>query len=148
MRLLFILLLVVLQPAYANDLKEASVIIEVSKEATEKCEFSRESVRGQIETIVRQNNIKVQPLANGPVFYVMLSASFISSDNSCYGHGYIQIFSDDPLKPKWSKKPVVGVYEHCLRTFSFTGRKGYEQQSSINNVLADLTRQCISKILK
>jgi hypothetical protein len=134
--------------AYGADLKESSVIVEVSKESEDKCGVSEKSIQSQVETVIRQNNIKVIPLLDGPVFYVMLSATPGPQGGSCYGHGYLQVFSSETLRPKWAKKPIPGIYEYCLRTFNFIGPKGYEQQTSINNAIADIARQCISKILK
>jgi uncharacterized protein (UPF0210 family) len=133
----------------ASDLKEVTLVVELGKDATQKCQLSSDSVRAQIEAVIRQNNLKIiKPFSEVPVFYVQLTATPITIGGSCYGHAYVQVFSEIDAKPKWSKTRLTGVFEHCLKTFSFTGRGDYEMQTTVNNALADLTRQCVSKMIK
>ena len=132
----------------AQEFKEARVHIDISKESIEKCQLSNASFTAQLETALRSNGIKVSKIANGPTFYFFLSSGEYGS-HSCQGHGYLQVYSfTNAVDLSWTNKRASGLFEHCLKTFSFYGGRGFEQQEKINSVLSDLTRQCVSSMFK
>jgi hypothetical protein len=132
----------------AQEFKEARVRTEITKESQEICKLSESSFTAQIETSLRSNGIKVTKIANGPTFYVNLSATEYGLD-SCRGHGYLQVFNYvDEIKLPWSKNKISGIFEHCIKTFSFIGQKGFDLQEKLTSNLGDLTRQCVSSIFK
>ena len=134
--------------ASAQEFKEAKVRTDIPKVAIERCQLSNASFTAQLETTLRSNGIKVENSARGPTFYFFLSVGEYGSD-SCQGHGYLQVYSyANEVNLSWTKKRADGLLEHCLRTFSFYGGKGFEQQERLNSVLGDITRQCVSLMLK
>jgi len=127
---------------------EASVRVILSDSAERDCNLSKTSLNARIETTLRSNGFKVKDYANGPTFFFFLSAEKLAHD-SCLGHAYLQVISYvDNVSLRWSKKKVDGPLEHCLRSFAFSGGKGFEQQEKINSALDDMARQCVSSLLK
>jgi hypothetical protein len=127
---------------------EARVRVILEDSAEKECNLSKSSLNARIETTLRSNGFKVKDYANGPTFLFYLSAQKLAYD-SCLGHGYLQVFSYvDNVPLRWSKKKIDGLLEHCLRSFAFSGGKGFEQQEKINSALDDMARQCISSLLK
>jgi hypothetical protein len=126
----------------------------MSKEAESSCGLSKNSVNAQVETIIRSNGIKINPTfslkRDYPSLFLEVSAAQDKNHiNSCYGH--VNLTLGDFLyesKPPYSTRSIPGYFVICSRHFSFTGPKGFDQQDKLNSAIADITRQCISEILK
>jgi hypothetical protein len=146
--------LVVYSNANAIPIGEIAVLISMSKEAESSCELSKNSINAQVETIIRSNSIKIAstfPLKRDyPSLFLEVSAAQDKNHiNSCYGH--VNLTLGDFLyesKPPYSTRKIPGYFVICSRHFSFTGPKGFDQQDKLNSAIADITRQCISEILK
>ncbi len=134
--------------ASALDMKEVIVSVRVGDKATNECGLSAKSFEAQLETVLRQNQIKIKSSGTGPYFFLSVYAQEDNSSN-CWGHFYLQVYTW-VANPNlgWTKEKSTGVYEHCLTTSAFQGGKGFQMQEKINSALSDSARQCISKVLK
>lgn len=158
MKLMFssflVVMFFVLPKANAISIEEIFVLVDLPKPTESLCGLSKDSVSSQVETVVRSNSIKVaskMPFQREhPSLVIFLSASQDMNDSrSCFGYAQLQLgdffYSS---KPSYSKKNLLGVFQLCARTFSFSGGKGFDLQEKINSAIADITRQCISDVLK
>jgi len=148
MKLLLTLLLVMFSAAsFALDVKEAIVKVNITDDTRDRCNLSAKSFESQLETVLRQNQIKIKAAGTGPYFHLTVAAS--EDFPNCFGHSVLQVYTlVGGVNLGWTNQKRVGIYEHCLRSFSFTRGKGFELQEKINSALADVTRQCISEVLK
>lgn len=130
------------------DMKEAKVLVELTESSSKRCGLLASSYEAQIENILRSNSIKIKRSGAAPTFSFFLSASE-TSRGDCYGHAYLQVYTiTDSGNLGWTTQRPFGPFEHCLLSFSFSSGSGFEMQEKTNSALADITRRCVSKILK
>lgn len=134
----------------ALEVKKAWVFVDLSDDTAKACQFSKDSIAAEIESAIRSNGIRVADAVDlkVPHFYAYIYGQDYGSH--CNGHGYLQVVSYlRRLKIPWTETRVEGKFEHCIRTFNFTnGQKGYELQKATNAAFGDMTKQCISEVLK
>ncbi len=134
--------------AYGLSMKEAKVFVELSESSTKQCALSASSYEAQIENVLRSNSLEIKRSGSAPTFAFYLAASE-SSRGDCFGHAYLQVYTIiDSGNLGWTTQRSFGPFEHCLLSFSFSSGSGFEMQEKTNSALADLTRRCVSKILK